>query len=97
MPEAVKAGVVYLSEDRKGSGVFLDLSIAQNIAVLDLESLTGPLGLLNTRAEADQAQDLGAAILIFGWAVSTSPVSSLSGGNQQKGGHCQSSWRSIPK
>ncbi|MBB5538911.1 sugar ABC transporter ATP-binding protein [Rhizobium giardinii] len=81
--DAVKAGIVYLSEDRKGSGIFLDMPIAQNISVLDLKALTGPAGLLNAKAEADLAhrfvRRLG--IRIGGMDI---PVSSLSGGNQQK-------------
>jgi ribose transport system ATP-binding protein len=81
--QAVKAGVVYLSEDRKGSGVFLELSIAQNIAVLDLKSLTGPLGLLNSSAEADRASDLTRRLGVRMGGIDM-PVSSLSGGNQQK-------------
>ncbi|WP_349435462.1 sugar ABC transporter ATP-binding protein [Pararhizobium sp. A13] len=81
--DAVKAGVVYLSEDRKGSGVFLDLSIAQNIAVLDLKALTGPAGLLNAKAEADLARDLVRRLGVRMGGIDM-PVSSLSGGNQQK-------------
>ncbi|AGB73890.1 MULTISPECIES: sugar ABC transporter ATP-binding protein [Rhizobium] len=81
--EAVRAGVVYLSEDRKGSGVFLDLSIAQNIAVLDLKSLTGRFGLLNAKAEAERAGDLARRLGVRMGGINL-PVSSLSGGNQQK-------------
>ncbi|CAN7631908.1 sugar ABC transporter ATP-binding protein [Pararhizobium sp. LjRoot255] len=81
--DAVKAGIVYLSEDRKGSGVFLDLSIAQNIAVLDLKALTGRAGLLNAKAEADLARDLVKRLGVRMGGIDM-PVSSLSGGNQQK-------------
>ncbi|NZD64082.1 sugar ABC transporter ATP-binding protein [Rhizobium sp. WYCCWR 11290] len=81
--QAATAGVVYLSEDRKGSGIFLDLSIAQNIAVLDLKSLTGPLGLLNSEAEADRAHNLVRRLGVRMGGIDM-PVSSLSGGNQQK-------------
>jgi ribose transport system ATP-binding protein len=81
--DSVRAGVVYLSEDRKGSGVFLDLSIAQNIAALDLKSLTGPFGLLNTKAEAERAHDLARRLGVRMGGIDM-PVSSLSGGNQQK-------------
>ncbi len=81
--DAVKAGVVYLSEDRKGSGVFLDLSIAQNIAVLDLKALTGLVGLLDARAEAELATDLVRRLGVRTGGIDM-PVSSLSGGNQQK-------------
>ncbi len=81
--EAVRAGVVYLSEDRKGSGVFLDLSIAQNIAVLDLKKLTGRFGLLNAKAEAERAGELARRLGVRMGGIDM-PVSSLSGGNQQK-------------
>ncbi|NEI74823.1 ATP-binding cassette domain-containing protein [Rhizobium lusitanum] len=81
--DAVRAGVVYLSEDRKGSGVFLDLSIAQNITALDLKALTGRLGLLNTKIEAERAQNLARRLGIRMGGIDM-PVSSLSGGNQQK-------------
>lgn len=81
--DAVKAGIVYLSEDRKGSGVFLDLSIAQNISVLDLKSLTNSAGLLNSRAEAALAEDFARRLGVRMGGIEA-PVKSLSGGNQQK-------------
>ena len=80
----MKAGVVYLSEDRKGSGVFLDLSIAQNISVLDLKALTGRLGLIDAEGRSRARPRLcrrGSNIRMGGIDM---PVSSLSGGNQQK-------------
>ncbi|MGH6807171.1 MAG: sugar ABC transporter ATP-binding protein [Ensifer adhaerens] len=80
---AVDAGIVYLSEDRKGSGVFVDMSIAQNISVLDLKTLTGPLGLINAKAEADLARDFTRRLGVRMGGIAM-PVSSLSGGNQQK-------------
>jgi ribose transport system ATP-binding protein len=51
--QSIDEGLVYLSEDRKGDGLFLDLSIEANVSALKLGSLAHP-------------------------------VSSLSGGNQQK-------------
>ncbi|MBB4273289.1 sugar ABC transporter ATP-binding protein [Rhizobium mongolense] len=81
--DAVKAGIVYLSEDRKGSGVFLEMSIAQNISVLDLKSLTNPIGLLNRRAEAALAENFARRLAVR-MAGIEAPVKSLSGGNQQK-------------
>lgn len=81
--DAVQAGLVYLSEDRKGSGVFLDLSIAANVSALDLGKLTGRFGLLDRRAEADQAASLTKRLGVR-MAGIDAPVSTLSGGNQQK-------------
>ncbi|WP_064685327.1 sugar ABC transporter ATP-binding protein [Rhizobium bangladeshense] len=81
--DAVKAGIVYLSEDRKGSGVFLEMSIAQNISVLDLKALTNSVGLLNGRAEAALADDSARRLAVRMSGIEA-PVKSLSGGNQQK-------------
>ncbi len=81
--DAVKAGLVYLSEDRKGSGVFLDLPIAQNISALDLARLTGSLGLLDRRAEDRQARELTGRLGVRMAGIEAT-VSTLSGGNQQK-------------
>lgn len=81
--DAVKAGLVYLSEDRKGSGVFLDMSIAANVSALDLGKLTGSLGLLDRKAEDNQATDLTRRLSVR-MAGIDAKVSTLSGGNQQK-------------
>ncbi|ACP22207.1 ribose import ATP-binding protein RbsA 2 (plasmid) [Sinorhizobium fredii NGR234] len=81
--DAVHAGIVYLSEDRKGSGVFLEMSIAQNISVLDLKPLTNSAGLMNTRAEAALAEGFARRLAVR-MAGIEAPVKSLSGGNQQK-------------
>ncbi|TCN25268.1 sugar ABC transporter ATP-binding protein [Sinorhizobium americanum] len=81
--DSVKAGVVYLSEDRKGSGIFLEMSVAQNISVLDLKSLTNSVGLMNVRAEAWLAEDFARRLAVRMGGIEA-PVKSLSGGNQQK-------------
>ncbi|MCS3738070.1 MULTISPECIES: sugar ABC transporter ATP-binding protein [unclassified Rhizobium] len=81
--DAVKAGILYLSEDRKGAGIFLEMSIAQNISVLNLKALTNHAGLLNGRAEAMVAEDFARRLAVRMLGVEA-PVKSLSGGNQQK-------------
>lgn len=81
--DAVKAGIVYLSEDRKGSGIFLDLSIAQNISVLNLKDLTTQLGLIDAKRERQLAGDFSKRLNVRMSNVDM-PVSALSGGNQQK-------------
>jgi ribose transport system ATP-binding protein len=81
--DAVREGIVYLSEDRKGSGVFLDLPISHTISALDLASLTNRLGFLDGQAEARRAGDLARRLGIR-MAGLGAPVRSLSGGNQQK-------------
>ena len=80
--DAIRAGIVYLSEDRKHSGVFLDLSIAANVSALDLRKLTRN-GLVDRRLELTQAITLCTRLGVKMCAIGD-PVSSLSGGNQQK-------------
>jgi ribose transport system ATP-binding protein len=81
--DSVRAGLVYLSEDRKGDGVFLDLPIAANVSALRVEQVASRLGLIDPRREARQARDLGARLNLKCGSVAD-PASSLSGGNQQK-------------
>ncbi|MDA5557770.1 sugar ABC transporter ATP-binding protein [Shimia sp. MMG029] len=81
--DSIEAGMVYLSEDRKGDGVFLDMSIASNVSALKVEQVASGLGLIQTRKEVDQADRLGRKLNLKCGGL-TDPVSSLSGGNQQK-------------
>jgi ribose transport system ATP-binding protein len=81
--DCIARGIVYLSEDRKGDGVFLDLAIAANVAALDLSRVAGPLGLIDAAREAAQAQRIGGTLRLKA-ASMAHRVSSLSGGNQQK-------------
>ena len=81
--DCIARGIVYLSEDRKGDGVFLDLPIAANIAALDLARVSGRLGVIDASREAAQAQRIGASLHLKAASVAHR-VSSLSGGNQQK-------------
>ncbi|AVO39694.1 sugar ABC transporter ATP-binding protein [Pukyongiella litopenaei] len=81
--DSIAHGMVYLSEDRKGDGVFLDLSIAANVSALKVEQVAGRLGLISTVAEHRQSDALGRKLNLKCGAL-TDPVMSLSGGNQQK-------------
>ena len=81
--DSIAAGLVYLSEDRKGDGLFLERSIAENVSALDLGRVSTATGLIETEREMELARSLGAKLnLKFGRL--SDPVSSLSGGNQQK-------------
>lgn len=81
--EALERGIVYLTEDRKALGLFLDMSIQQNISMCVLEEDAGTAGTLNFRAAASRA-----ARAIKDLAIKTPSaklnVGALSGGNQQK-------------
>jgi ribose transport system ATP-binding protein len=81
--DSIAAGLVYLSEDRKGDGLFLDMSIASNVSALSLRQVASAAGVIDEGREAAQAQRLGARLnLKYGDIFQ--PASSLSGGNQQK-------------
>ncbi len=79
---SIREGIVYLSEDRKGDGVFLDLSIAENISALDLKRVSGRFMMRRGR-EAELAETMRERLGIRCASVHQ-PVSELSGGNQQK-------------
>jgi ribose transport system ATP-binding protein len=81
--DSIANGIVYLSEDRKGDGVFLDLPIAMNISALSVEQVSSAFGFVDNRREASQATSLGQRLNMKYGHISH-PVSSLSGGNQQK-------------
>jgi ribose transport system ATP-binding protein len=81
-PAAIRQGLVYLSEDRKGDGVFLDLSIAQNVSSLDLRLVSGPV-MVSRRREAALAEAMRQRLGIRCAGVHQA-VATLSGGNQQK-------------
>ncbi|MDJ1159163.1 sugar ABC transporter ATP-binding protein [Chelatococcus sp. SYSU_G07232] len=81
--EAIEAGIVYLTEDRKQLGLFLDMTVRENVnlGVIGRDSRIG--GLLDRRAARRRA---AAAVKNLGIRVPTDQVSvgALSGGNQQK-------------
>jgi ribose transport system ATP-binding protein len=81
--DAVDKGVVYLSENRKTEGVFLDLSIAANISALDVGRVATRFGFLDRRKEDSIASGLARRVSLKIERLSNS-VSTLSGGNQQK-------------
>jgi len=77
-----KRGVGYLSEDRKTEGLATELSIADNATMAGLDGL-GPAGLVTPGNQAKACQPWIERIPIKCFSAHA-PVSSLSGGNQQK-------------
>jgi ribose transport system ATP-binding protein len=80
--DAIKSGIYLVPEDRKASGVVLELSIAGNIALPQLASLADA-GLVKRGAETTLAETERRRLDIRCPGVE-SLVVSLSGGNQQK-------------
>ena len=80
--DAMKAGIGYLPEDRKGDGIIQDLSVRENIilALQVLDGFTKPI----PRAEQEKLADEFIDMLEIKTASKETPIKSLSGGNQQK-------------
>lgn len=81
--EAISHGIGMLVEDRKAQGLFLSGSIRDNISFTLLEGLTNKLGVVDQSAEEDLALSMSEKLSIQYDSIQQ-PVSSLSGGNQQK-------------
>jgi ribose transport system ATP-binding protein len=75
-------GLGYLSEDRKGDGLTLNQTLADNVTVTKFETCSR-WGWLDLSAQRRQAERLVNALKIKTRGVQQ-PVGSLSGGNQQK-------------
>lgn len=81
LADARRAGIAYLTKDRKGSGLLLDKSLRDNFSLLALDQFSR--GVIDTRAEeAAFAQ----AVTRFDIRMRDTRVTAgkLSGGNQQK-------------
>jgi ribose transport system ATP-binding protein len=79
---AIRAGVAYLPEDRQVDGVFSELGVRENLSAPALDRYWNRIRL-NRRTEAANARQ---AIARYGVVASSceAPMSSMSGGNQQK-------------
>ena len=79
---AIKAGVGYLSEDRKSDGIIPDLSVRENLSLALLPRLSNS-GQINRQREEEIVRSFVEALGIK-TADIEQPVRELSGGNQQK-------------
>jgi ABC-type sugar transport system ATPase subunit len=79
--EAIAGGVGYLTEDRKATSIFPELSLAQNISMAGLALRGGPL--LDLHEERRRCAQLIRQLDIRARSEAQ-PIHRLSGGNQQK-------------
>jgi rhamnose transport system ATP-binding protein len=79
---AMAAGLALVPEDRRQQGLVMDLSVERNANLAVLNRLRSGW-LMNRRAEERSAQDWTTRLQLKAHRLSD-PVSSLSGGNQQK-------------
>lgn len=80
--EAIRNGIIYITEDRKDEGLFLDMSIQRNVSVVVLKELLQGLFLNNSkerRLAQKYVKKMNVKVADVGYKAS-----SLSGGNQQK-------------
>jgi ABC-type sugar transport system ATPase subunit len=81
--EAIDHKIVYVPEDRRQQGLFLIRAICDNLSAGLLRSVSNGIGIIDPKKESALAQNQVDSLKI---KISTilNPVSSLSGGNQQK-------------
>lgn len=79
---AISSGICYLTPDRQNEGLAVQQSIARNISMATLDSITSA-GMVNAKAEIARGEKMRVALDIKARSVNQ-PVSALSGGNQQK-------------
>ena len=80
--EAIKSGLAYVTEDRKGNGLILIQDIKYNTTIANLEALTKGIAI-NSNEEINVANYYKESINIKAPSVEQK-VGNLSGGNQQK-------------
>ncbi|WP_413203441.1 multiple monosaccharide ABC transporter ATP-binding protein [Rhodospirillum sp. A1_3_36] len=82
IPRAIKAGLAYVTEDRKGLGLVLDETIRRNVPLANLKAVANG-GVVDDRREAAVAEDYRTRVNIKCSSIEQEAVN-LSGGNQQK-------------
>lgn len=81
--DALDAGIGLVPEDRLTEGLFLDHSIGDNIVIRTIDKLTGALGFTSPTKMKDAAWRWVDELSVKTPTISQ-PVSTLSGGNQQR-------------
>jgi putative multiple sugar transport system ATP-binding protein len=80
--EAIKAGIAYVTEDRKGDGLFLIQDIKSNVTAANLRAIASS-GVINVNEEVKVANQYKNSLNVKAPSVEQI-VGNLSGGNQQK-------------
>lgn len=81
--DAIAAGIAFVTEDRKKEGLFLDLSVLDNLLSSNLGEVERPLKFVNSKKALSLAHE-GVEKLDVKTPSLYTLVKSLSGGNQQK-------------
>jgi len=81
--QGIKAGISYVSEDRKGNGLILGLSVRENMTLSALKSFSNSVGTISNAQEEVVSKDYVKKMSIRTPGINQL-VKNLSGGNQQK-------------
>jgi ribose transport system ATP-binding protein len=83
--ERIARGLAFLTEDRRGDGLSVEASIADNLTSVVLPGLVcGPAGWLDLDRAMDKVRRIREAVRLTPTAADEQAVRTLSGGNQQK-------------
>ena len=80
--DAIRSGIAYVTEDRKGDGLILIQDVKQNITLANLREISKQY-VVDKNAEVQVAQDYRSSLNIKTPSIEQKVVN-LSGGNQQK-------------
>lgn len=80
--DAIRSGIAYLTEDRKRTGLCLNLACSWNVTLPNLSKIG--MGTRIDPGKEDRIATEIAARVAVKWASPQAPADSLSGGNQQK-------------
>jgi ribose transport system ATP-binding protein len=81
--DSIKAGIAYLSEDRKLNGVAVRMSIRENITMASMDKVCNDYGVISTPEESKASKTFIDKMEIKTPTIEQL-VNNLSGGNQQK-------------
>jgi ribose transport system ATP-binding protein len=81
--DAIKAGIAYLSENRKEEGLAVKMQLSENITMANVQEISRSFGVLSRSRETEVTQRYVDQLSIKTPSLAQ-VVNNLSGGNQQK-------------
>ncbi len=81
--DAIRAGMALLTEERRATGVFPELSVLENTVISSQHRFVGPGHLLRDRDRIRETEKVVHDLRVKTASIDT-PIKNLSGGNQQK-------------
>ena len=84
VPSRLKAGVAFLTEDRRHEGLLLDATVGDNLALAGLPQFASHTAIIQRPALLAASKAIAFSLGLKSGDIRTTPVRNLSGGNQQK-------------